>query len=62
MESEHDEQDVRFGHRLSELQDENGVDLGLLRANLKLSVEERLSALEEMIAFAENVRPTKRAP
>ena len=56
------DQDVRFGHRLNEIQDENGVDLGLLRANLKLSVEERLLALEEMIAFAESVGPSKRFP
>ena len=53
--------DLRFGHDLSQIQDENGVDLALLRANLALTVEERLLALEEMIRFAESVRRVERA-
>ena len=48
--------DVRFGHDLREVQDDNGVDLGLLQRNLKLSVEERLRTLEDFIAFADSVR------
>ena len=48
--------DIRFGHDLSQLQDQNGVDLSLLRANAQLSVEARLLALEAMLRFADNVR------
>lgn len=48
--------DVRFGHDLRQVQDEQGVDLALLQANLALSVEERLLALEESVRFAESVR------
>lgn len=54
-------QDLRFGHDLSQIQDENGVDLALLRANLALTVEERLLALEEMIRFADSVHRVDRA-
>lgn len=54
-------QDLRFGHDLLQIQDENGVDLALLRANLALTVEERLLALEEMIRFAQSVRRVERA-
>jgi len=54
--------DLRFGHDLSQIQDENGVDLALLRANLALTVEERLLALEQMIRFAESVRRVERPP
>lgn len=54
------DRDIRFGHDLDEVQDEHGVDLALLRANLALSVEERLRALEECIRFAESVRPVAR--
>lgn len=49
------ERDVRFGHDLPQIQDANGVDLSLLRANLEMSVEERLLALEECILLAETV-------
>ena len=48
--------DLRFGHDLSQIQDENGVDLALLRENLTRTVEERLLALEEMSHFAESVK------
>lgn len=48
--------DLRFGHDLSQIQDENGVDLALLRENLTRTVEERLLALEEMIHFAQAVK------
>lgn len=48
--------DVRFGHDLSRVQDENGVDLLLLEQNLALSVEERLLVLEDFIRFADEVR------
>jgi hypothetical protein len=53
--------DLRFGHDLSQIQDENGVDLALLRANLALTVEQRLLALEEMIRFAKSVRRVDRS-
>jgi len=49
------DRDVRFGHDLQRVQDENGVDVSLLEANLKLTVEERLLALEASIRFAESV-------
>jgi len=48
--------DLRFGRDLRRVQDENGVDLLLLRENLSRSVEERLIALEEAIQFAEEVQ------
>lgn len=49
------DRDVRFGHDLRQVQDTNGVDLALLKANLEMSVEERLLALEECILMAETV-------
>ncbi|MBX3251767.1 MAG: hypothetical protein KF901_31605 [Myxococcales bacterium] len=57
-----DDRDIRFGHDLDEVQNEHGVDLSLLRANLALTVEERLRALEECIRFAESVRPVPGIP
>jgi hypothetical protein len=51
--------DIRFGHDLNRLQDQNGVDLSLLKANLAQSVEERLLALEDYTRFAEAVRPAR---
>lgn len=54
--------DVRFGHDLSEIQDENGVDLSLLKSNLALSVEERFRALEDFVRFAESIRRVHDAP
>ena len=45
--------DIRFGHDLSEIQNADGVDLALIRANLRLSVEERLLALEAQIRLAD---------
>jgi hypothetical protein len=38
---------VRFGHDLAQVQDENGVDLLLLKRQLELTVEERLLRLEQ---------------
>lgn len=49
------ERDIRFGHDLRHVQDENGVDLLLIKQNLKLSVEERLLALEDFVRFADEV-------
>lgn len=48
--------DVRFGHDLSRVQDDQGVDLALLRANLAMTVEERLRELEERVRFVESLR------
>ena len=48
--------DVRYGHDLSEVQDENGVDLLLLKRQLSLSVEERLLRLERQLEFARELR------
>ncbi|MDZ4697491.1 MAG: hypothetical protein SGI86_20310 [Deltaproteobacteria bacterium] len=39
--------DVRFGHDLSTVQDENGVDVLLLQQHMRLSVEQRLRSLED---------------
>lgn len=47
--------DIRFGHDLSEIQNADGVDLALIRANLRLSVEERLLALEAQIRLADEL-------
>lgn len=47
--------DLRYGHDLSQVQDENGVDLSLLLANLALTVEERLLALQDFVEFADNL-------
>ena len=46
------ETDVRFGHDLTQVQDDNGVDLIQLRKQLELSVEERLLNLEKQQEFA----------
>ena len=62
FEMEQPPRDIRFGHALDEVQDENGVDLALLRSNLALTVEERLRALEESIRLVEAVRPAPQAP
>jgi hypothetical protein len=43
--------DVRFGHDLAQVQDENGVDLLLLKRQLELTVEERLLRLEQHQQF-----------
>jgi len=56
------ERDVRFGHDLRQIQDENGVDLSLLQSNQKLSVEQRLLALEEYLRFADSVSQVSREP
>jgi hypothetical protein len=58
MPEAHDDadQDIRFGHDLNAVQDESGVDVSLLKANLSLTVEQRLLALEDYIRFAESVR------
>lgn len=45
--------DIRFGHDLTKIQNADGVDLALIRANLRLSVEERLLALEAQIRLAD---------
>lgn len=45
------EKDVRYGADLSQIQDESGVDLLLLRSQLKLTVEERLLNLERQQRF-----------
>lgn len=47
----HEESDVRFGHDLTQVQDEAGVDLLLLKKQLSLSVEERLLNLERQLEF-----------
>lgn len=49
-------QDVRFGHDLSQVQDDNGVDLLLLKRQLLLSVEERFLRLEQHQEFVEELR------
>ncbi len=54
------ERDVRYGHDLRKVQDENGVDLLLLQQNLTLSVEERLLALEDFLRFADEVHTSER--
>jgi hypothetical protein len=41
-----------FVQNLSEVQDENGTDLGLLKRHLQLSEEERLRLLEQQLNFA----------
>jgi hypothetical protein len=41
---------------LSQVQDENGTDLELLRRHLQLSVEARLLLLEEQLRFATSLR------
>jgi hypothetical protein len=52
-----DGRDVRFGHDLTRVQDESGVDLLLLEQLSALSVEERLLALEDFVRFSSEVRP-----
>lgn len=42
-------EDVRFGHDLSQVQDESGVDLLQLKKQLELSVEERFVNLEKQL-------------
>ena len=57
---EHPGADVRFGHDLSLVQNDQGVDLALLRANLAMTVEERLRELEERVRFVESLRRVER--
>ncbi len=52
------EKDARYGADLSQVQDESGVDLLLLRAQLKLTVEERLLNLEEQQRFVAEIQGT----
>jgi len=47
---------------LSEVQDENGTDLSLLRENLRLSVEERLIRLEEQQRQIESLLGSAKRP
>jgi hypothetical protein len=54
------ERDLRDGHLYSEVQDENGVDLPLLRHQLSLSFEERLLELERMLEFAAELQAAPR--
>lgn len=54
---ERDALDIRFGHDLGQVQDENGVDLLQLRANLELTVEQRLLGLENYLRFVEALHP-----
>lgn len=42
-------------------QDENGIDLSLLRANLKLTPDERLTRLEQGAAFLQEIRRARTA-
>lgn len=53
---ENEPYDLRYGHDLETVQDENGVDLLLLREQLKLTVEERFRRLEQHAAFVEGLR------
>ncbi len=53
-----EEHDIRFGHDLADVQDENGVDLLLLKAQLELSVEERFRRLEQHAQFVTELRGT----
>ena len=52
--------DPRYGHGLSQVQDEAGVDLLLLKRQLELSVEERLLRLEQQIEFARELQGAPR--
>ncbi len=52
--------DVRYGHDLSRVQDENGVDLLLLKKQLALSLEERFARLEQHTAFIRELQGTAR--
>lgn len=47
---------------LSEVQDENGTDLSLLRQNLRLSVEERFVRLQEQQRQVESLRGSAKRP
>ena len=47
---------------LSEVQDENGTDLSLLRESLRLSVEERFVRLEEQQRQLESLRGSAKRP
>jgi hypothetical protein len=51
-----EEHDIRFGHDLEDVQDENGVDLLLLKRQLALSVEERFRRLEQHAEFVAELR------
>jgi Tfp pilus assembly protein PilO len=51
-----EDQDVRFGHDLAQVQDHAGVDLLALKKQLELSVEERFSNLERQLSFIEELR------
>lgn len=50
------ERDVRFGHDVNAIQDEAGVDLLQLRAQLALSVEERFLRLEAQLEFLQELQ------
>ncbi len=54
------ETDVRFGHDLTQVQDESGVDLLQLKKQLQLSVEERFVNLEKQIEFVRELRGAAR--
>lgn len=47
---------MRFGHDLSQVQDESGVDLLQLKKQLELSVEERFTNLENQLKFVSELR------
>ncbi len=50
------ETDVRFGHDLTQVQDESGVDLLQLKKQLQLTPEQRLLNLEQQIEFMRELR------
>lgn len=50
------ETDVRFGHDLTQVQDESGVDLLQLKKQLQLTPEQRLLNLERQIEFMRELR------
>jgi hypothetical protein len=54
------ESDLRYGHDLRQVQDENGTDLLLLKQSLNLSVEERLLRLEQGQEFLSELRGSAR--
>jgi hypothetical protein len=50
------ETEVRFGHDLTQVQDESGVDLLQLKKQLQLTPEQRLLNLERHIEFMAELR------
>ena len=50
------ETDVRFGHDLTQVQDESGVDLLQLKKQLQLTPEQRLLNLEQQLEFLRELR------